>query len=289
MSQRYLNEEEVWKIVAVSKTRYSDDKADVIYELVNTGQFREDDLARVIANPVSPMRGLAVLALGKLGKGEHLPLILSCLDDDSAYLRETAVQALGNLPDERSFQALLAALRDSSASVREIAAAQLAHLKDVRSIEALLDAINDESDFVQENIEWALDEMWEATLPYCRAILENETADNRHAHAIHALFALERLEESSLIVPYLHHADPVARYYALIYLARAGHPEYVDFAVAALDDEATMVRVYTALLLGGADAKVIPALEARLAIESDPDVSQVLQQVLKRLCGDSED
>jgi len=122
------------------------------------------DLAPVIIkhlkDPADNVRGSCAWAISKYGASaaNAIPVLISLLNDSSAYPRMTAAESLGEIsskiPDEaRAVPFLAKALEDPDDQVRRFAAVGLKAMGDrvKPAIPALLIAIHDSSDDVREN------------------------------------------------------------------------------------------------------------------------------------------
>ena len=98
----------------------------------------------------------AAEALGQIGDGSAVALLVTALRDDTSSVRQAAAEALGQIGDASALEPLIAVLKDASSGVRRAAAAALGQIGDARALEALSGALKDASWSVREGVAEAL-------------------------------------------------------------------------------------------------------------------------------------
>ena len=96
--------------------------------------------------------------LVKIGKPAVEPLI-TVLNDERSYVRESAAEALGMIGDANAEEALIAALKDKDPTVQERAAEALGNIGDLRAFEPLIGVLKGSYSDVHNSIEKALDKL----------------------------------------------------------------------------------------------------------------------------------
>jgi HEAT repeats len=78
---------------------------------------------------------------------------------ESGSLRVAALKALGNIGDGRALELLLAALGDSSVGFRRVAASSLGNFRDPSAIAPLIEALQDEDNWVRIDARYSLEKL----------------------------------------------------------------------------------------------------------------------------------
>ena len=101
--------------------------------------------ALLAEDPDPSVRCAAINALGRAGKTEYVPVILTGLSDPVAMVRLDAAEALGRVPDERATGPLsLHSARDDDPHVRIRCIRALGHYKHKDVLNTLINCLSDE-------------------------------------------------------------------------------------------------------------------------------------------------
>ena len=198
-------------------------------------------LGRALADADVAVRSAAAAALGKSGAPEAVLALLGHLDDAAPEVRRVVALALGDLGDPRAVVPLIGKIQDSRPAVREGVALALGQLADGRAVSALVLSLRDADDSVKVAALGALSRIGDAS-------------------AVPSIVALLR-SGSDAVVPAalkaLSHLHTPAATKALIEELNTDRPG---------DARAAVVQA-----LGRSGADAVPALEACLSAESDPE------------------
>jgi tetratricopeptide (TPR) repeat protein len=93
--------------------------------VANAGDARESLEALLARDASLDVKAAAAWALGRLGRAESIPPLVSALDTGSVHVALAAAVALGRIPDVRSRAALARALWSPDATMRAVGAAAL--------------------------------------------------------------------------------------------------------------------------------------------------------------------
>ncbi len=117
----------------------------------------ERELLTLLNDPDPLARDGAVVALGRLGKAEHVPALIEMTflvaeKPDMPLVRADAVRALARIRDPRGVQPIVAAVKDVSPDVRRTAVVALGAFPDhAAALEALIDAVESKESPVAQN------------------------------------------------------------------------------------------------------------------------------------------
>lgn len=198
-------------------------------------------LARALGDADVAVRSAAAGALGASGSAEAVLALLGHLDDAAPEVRREVALALGNLGDARAVVPLIGKIQDSRPAVREGVAQALGELADARAVSALMLSLRDADDSVRIAALSALSRIADpSAVPGISALLRTGS----DAVVLAALDALSELR------------SPAATK-ALIDELVTDRPG---------DARASVVRA-----LGRSGRAALPALQACLSAESDPE------------------
>ncbi len=117
----------------------------------------ERELLTLLNDPDPLARDGAVVALGRLGKAEHVPALIDMTflvaeKQDVPLVRADAVRALARIRDPRAVKPIVAAVKDVSPEVRRTAIVALGAFPDqTAALEALIDAVESKEAPVAQN------------------------------------------------------------------------------------------------------------------------------------------
>jgi HEAT repeat protein len=198
-------------------------------------------LGRALGDADAGVRSAAANALGKSGAPEAALALLGHLDDSAPEVRRDVARALGELGDARAVVPLIGKIQDARPIVREGVAEALAQLGDARAVSALVLALHDADDSVRVAALDALSRIAEpSSVPSIRGLLRT-SVDRVRSAALEALSHIHTPAALKALVDELGVDDP-------------GRPR------------ADVVRA-----LGRIGSDALPALQACLSAESDPD------------------
>lgn len=198
-------------------------------------------LGRTLGDADIAVRSAAASALGKSGAGEAVLALLGHLDDAAPDVRRQVALALGELGDPRAVVPLIGKIQDARPPVRESVARALAQLGDARAVSALVLLLRDSDDGVK----------------------------------VAALGALARIAEPNSVASIasaLRGASDGVSAAALEALSEIRTPPAIKALIEQLDGPLSpeaQTRVVKAL--GACGKAALPALQACLNAESDPD------------------
>ena len=95
------------------------------------------DLRRLLRDPLVAVRRQAALAVGRVGLGDGVPLLIGALSDSRFEVREMAAFGLGLLGDTVALEPLMVALEDSFPAVQASAAQALGRLGSTKAVDAI--------------------------------------------------------------------------------------------------------------------------------------------------------
>jgi cellulose synthase operon protein C len=198
-------------------------------------------LGRALGDADVTVRSAAAGALGKSGSPEAVLALLGHLDDAAPEVRRVVALALGDLGDTRAVVPLIGKIQDSRPTVREGVAQALAQLADVRSVSALILSLRDADDSVKIAALGALSRIGDPS-------------------AVPSISALLRTG-SDAVVPA-----------ALDALSQLRTPAATKALIDELaTDRPGEARAAVVQALGRSGRAALPALEACLSAESDPE------------------
>jgi len=216
------------------------------------------------------LRARAAQALGRIGDTGAFEPVLSVLEDPDFGVLFSAVRALGELGDPRAFDVLITYLGGDDELASQ-AAVGLGKLGDARAVGPLLDAIR-HSRFIRA--EWALALLAHncpAATPQLLAALRDEDARVRCC-AADAVSGPGNLAAFEPVARLLGDADVEVRWQVVSALYRIDSERAVPYAISALADQATIVRLVAAQVLAwrgeqGDERTIMPLIRAL----EDPD------------------
>ncbi|HEX3777226.1 MAG TPA: HEAT repeat domain-containing protein, partial [Polyangiaceae bacterium] len=198
-------------------------------------------LGRALGDTDPAVRSAAAGALGKSAAPEAVLALLGHLDDSVPEVRRDVARALGELGDARAVTPLIGKIQDTRPIVRQGVAEALAQLADARAVSALVLSLHDTDDSVR----------------------------------VAALDALSRIADPSAvssIVSLLRASSERVRSGALDALSRIHSPPALKALIEELSvDEPGKPRAEVVSALGRVGTLALPALEACVNAESDPD------------------
>jgi HEAT repeat protein len=211
-------------------------------------------------------RAVYLKALGEIGGGPAVEVLIAALRDPSERIAGDACEALASLGDTRAIEPLRGLLEHPDSDLRRQAAAALIELKaaDPRlqaAVERLAEAPEDEQQ-----------RAWGRHLQRELARLRGEDPGEEEE----ALTPVERERELQAGLAELRDPDEKTRQEGARRLRQVGGPEVLAALIAALEDPDLSVRCSVALTLGGLGAPdALPVLIQHLQEDPSPGVRQM--------------
>lgn len=231
--------------------------------------------ASLAAHPNSPVRAIAIGALGSGHDPAHQPILVQALSDPAANVVQAALEGLTAQSSDEVFDLLVTLLNETDrdrAWTSRYAAQRIAESSDPRRLEVLANALGQVHHGAVHDITRALSRagdlrvapvliehlrhrrpgrfaaaevlgnlrVAEATGPLIDVLLESDGAQS--LPVMEALGKLEGLEAGPAIVPLLDHSSSYVREGALLALNRIGGPLATPAALKAADDVHPVVR-----------------------------------------------
>jgi HEAT repeat protein len=222
-----------------------------------------------------------LVALG----AEAVPFLLSHIKDPDWSARWEAVEALGNIGDARAVDALIERLvLDENRHVRWRSIPSLFSLKDPTIPEKLARRLesNDPSERWNAAVGLSIFNRKEA-LPYLKEGLKSKD-DWVRWEAVNALSRVFDDEAVPELIPMLYDSDDGIRRETVMTLGSIANTAATAKLVDLLDDDDPQLRWRAAMNLGRcSSAACVQGLKQRLAVETDNDVRNSIEDALKAI------
>ncbi|WP_169523910.1 HEAT repeat domain-containing protein [Amycolatopsis balhimycina] len=232
-------------------------------------------LTTLAAHPNSPVRAIAVRALGSGHDPAHQPILVQALSDPAAHVVQAALEGLTAQSSDEVFDRLVELLNETDrarAWTGRSAAQRIAETSDPRRLDVLAHALGQVHHGAAHDITRALSRagdlgvapvliehlrhrrpgrfaaaevlgnlrVAEATGPLIDVLRESDGPQS--LPVVEALGKLEALEAAPAIVPLLDHSSSYVRECALLALNRIGGPLATPAALKATDDVHPVIR-----------------------------------------------
>jgi HEAT repeat protein len=239
-------------------------------------------LLHLLADDDAELRMQVVTILGQMDSSEVEGPLAFAMKDESPLVRRAAVRACERHTGEKQLSTLMLALTDEDAEVRRLAVESLGLTGNRQAIPPLELALQDEDIWVRAAAVRSLGRLGgEDVFPLIGRALQDPVGLVAIA-ALEALNELDAVRACPAMVHSLHHPDEEVINAALHQLAASGQRGWLPAAIEPLlnhrhwEVRSTFVR--TLASLQGAACR--PLLEARLLIEGEELVRQLIQDVL---------
>ncbi len=265
-------------------------RAATVLALCRLGESHREQMLGVLRplmeTEKAELRMHVVTVLGRMNGSAVTGILSLAMKDESPLVRREAVRALERSGGSGTFPALMLALTDEDAEVRRLSTEALGKSADAKAAMALELALKDDDIWVRAAAVRALAQLGGVDILKPLSLALGDPVGMVAIAAVEALSALDSGRALPLLLEALSHDDEEVVAAALRQLGNCGHFEWLPGAVERLlnhrhwEVRSTFVRLLADHPVPGARE----LLEARLLVEGEEPVRQLLQEILS---GDS--
>jgi HEAT repeat protein len=237
-------------------------------------------MTALLADPVPPVRRLAVRAVGAVSDERMIPHLLAALDDEDLSIREEAVQALARHPQSAPLSRITAMLGTGDDCLDLAIIRAVGIIGRAEGYQPLVSYLTGQgvSDLFAFAVLETLGRLGEgSSLPLVASYLDNADPDLRRL-AIEAIATLRGIDPLPYLAKGVADTNWSVRIAALRALGRSRSPEALPHITKGVSDADLMVRRNALLALGDLGDRGSVTFLAKLLV--DPEVGKVAFEAL---------